>query len=341
MKEETKRRWNVLASAIKNKQVLKNSDFENGSLIQTDLDQKNQVFIDLEKWGLNVNVNLIDQNNNDTSLLRSNKNITVPNNDQIQNNIIRLSIYPPNITYNNEILTGFNNTGNVKIWPAEQVLTRFVFGCLLENPNTCSSLFASDAHCELRKLLNLTLSLSSQKSSPINLNFLELGGGYSSLASLFLAKFIKLNKNQIKLSDELSTKNTKIYNNYTFHVTDGNQTSISHCQKLIKLNNLENIVSASLLRWDDPSTYITNINFNYLLIADCFFFDDFREPLKNTVLYYFEKNPDLKVVCMAPSRSGTFERFLGLFDEERVQCTTPVLWPEDDSQIYLSILFIK
>ena len=44
---------------------------------------------------------------------------------------------------------------------------------------------------------------------------------------------------------------------------------------------------------------------------------------------------------MAPSRSGTFEGFLGLFDEEpTVQYTMPVLWPEDDSQIYLSILFI-
>lgn len=307
MKDENKRRWKVLANAIRKKQVLNNSTLTNlcekNSVIQKSSDAENTFQIDLEKL---TQTQDLDFNNN--------SKLSVPK------DVIRLSIYPPNIKYDREILTGFNNTGNVKIWPAEEVLTRFMFNFFPELLDLSGNQPNND--CKIKQ------TLYSNKIDKNSINFLELGGGYSSMASLFFAKFIK--NRQFSLQKDIS-----------FHVTDGNQTSINHCQKLINTNNLQNLVSAKLLRWDDTNTFI-DTNFDYLLIADCFFFDEFREPLKDTVVHYFMKNRRLKVICVAPSRNDTFQKFLGLFDEsktDQISYTKPVFWPEN-SDILLSILYI-
>lgn len=69
----------------------------------------------------------------------------------------RLKIYPPNLKVSASTLTGFNNTGNVRIWPAEEAMIDYVHKNIPEK------------------------TLRSA-------NIVELGGGFSNLCGQFLAK---------------------------------------------------------------------------------------------------------------------------------------------------------
>lgn len=297
MQEKNKRRWGLLIKAIKTKNLTPSSnelasEFSLNFIRQKFQNQsKTEFFIDVNEFKIEVNVNDQKEQNertisekcalkNENNLIH-NETREIPESEKnVDQNILSIKLTPPIIQYDSNILTGFNNTGNVKIWPSEEILTKFMFG----------------------QFFNGKLQSSSSSSK----TYLELGGGYSSLASLFLAK---------------------LYENYDydnrpiippkFVLTDGNEISINHCQKLIKDNNLEHTCQAQVLRWGEEHSYYKG-EVDYLMVSDCFFFDEFRTPLKNTITHYLNQNPNLKVYLFAPSRNNTFQKFIDLFYAKNV-----------------------
>lgn len=148
-----------------------------------------------------------------------------------------------------EDLMGFNNTGNICVWPSEEVLAYYVLS---------------------------NLSYFSGKS------VLELGGGMSCLAGLFIAKY---------------TEATKIY------LTDGNKTSVKNVEVILEENKIDN-ASCGVLEWGE----VPDEKFDLLLAADCLFFDDARKELVKT-MWSSLKAGGCGLVT-APRRASTLDKFL-------------------------------
>merc|ERR1712168_783713 len=194
------------------------------------------------------------------------ENLPETNTFQIKNTELKLTLYPPVLNYNNEILTGFNNTGNVKIWPAESTMTAF--------------------------LINLF------KYKTENPKILELGGGYSSMALQFLAKFL-ISKGQ----------------NFKFYLSDGNEKSVEHCKVLVEENDLLEKCESIVIKWGEN---LPRLELDYIIISDCFFFDNFRQLLVDTLIYYLTINSKLIIYLFGPSRNGTFEHFQSLLNGSKI-----------------------
>lgn len=156
-----------------------------------------------------------------------------------------------------EDLMGFNSTGNVCVWPSEEVL----------------------AYLSL-----VNLNLFDGKS------ILELGGGMSCLAGLFIAKYS---------SPSL------------VHLTDGNKSSVENVRKIIEENGLgfNSGVSVETLRWADIRPGISQ-TYDFILAADCLFFDEARRDLV-LALWNSLKNNGTALVT-APRRGMTLEHFVSL-----------------------------
>merc|ERR1712223_2111793 len=129
------------------------------------------------------------------------------------------------------------------------------------------------------------------------------------------------------------------------YLTDGNPESVKHCSNLIIDNGITNNTSCQVLRWDQPSSFKLlktqtkqNIDCNnndknsnssddtynipnIIIIADCFFFDEYRQHLVNCVMYFLNQNPDTKVIMMGPTRNGTYEDFLRRMQENLQKAT--------------------
>lgn len=156
-----------------------------------------------------------------------------------------------NRTFSAEDLMGFNNTGNVCIWPSEETLSYFI----------CSNLYKFQ-----------------------NKNVIELGGGMSCLAGLFVAKY----------------GNAK-----SVTVTDGNKISVENVQATIKCNQLDCGVKCKILNW---SAKERDGKYDVILCGDCLFFDDARADLIECLWECMEN--DGIALIMAPQRGNTLERFI-------------------------------
>ncbi|XP_034666812.1 calmodulin-lysine N-methyltransferase [Drosophila subobscura] len=155
-------------------------------------------------------------------------------------------------------LMGFNNTGNICVWPSEEALTALVL---------------SEVEAYRGKWI------------------LELGGGFTSLAGLMLAKYAKP---------------------YAVHLTDGNEISVENVRKTVCLNELSCYTKCSVLKWQECSAraQAEQAKFDFILCADCLFFDEARSALVDTIWYYLA--PQGVALIMAPSRGRT----LSVFQEE-------------------------
>ncbi|XP_071963589.1 calmodulin-lysine N-methyltransferase-like isoform X2 [Antedon mediterranea] len=163
-------------------------------------------------------------------------------------------------SFNPEELIGFNNTGNVCVWPAEEVLT---YWCL-EN----RELFREKKIC-------------------------ELGGGMTCLAGLTIGTSCEA---------EVVT------------LTDGNEDSVQNVKEILKENDKHlkaSQVDASVLRWDKPEEYNNFMEmFDFVISADCLFFDQYREDLVKTINTILK--PKGICIIFAPKRHNTCEEFCAI-----------------------------
>ncbi|XP_047001378.1 calmodulin-lysine N-methyltransferase [Schistocerca americana] len=155
-------------------------------------------------------------------------------------------------------LMGFNNTGNICIWPSEEVLAFY-------------------ALCNLQQFAGKTI--------------LELGGGSTCLAGLFLAKYSSA---------------------FKIHLTDGNESAMKNVQYIVDRNFPQgnDRLVCSVLEWGSFWRLAVNQHikpYDIILSADCLFFDEARNDLVETIWTVLSENGTAFV--MAPQRGDTFDKF--------------------------------
>lgn len=168
-----------------------------------------------------------------------------------------------------EELIGFNNTGNICIWPSEEVLAYYVLH---------------------------HLSAFDQR------RVLELGGGMSCLAGLFIAKYSKAD---------------------FIHLTDGNDLSVQNANEMLSKNlpiqQISNVL-CSVLKWENINHQIIpeDAQYDCILSADCLFFDSVRPALVDA-LWQFMK-PTGFALIMAPCRANTLNIFVQQAKQRGFNC---------------------
>ncbi|EEB15138.1 conserved hypothetical protein [Pediculus humanus corporis] len=178
---------------------------------------------------------------------------------KILNIVYRAQIHHLNQKLTATELIGFNNTGNIRVWPSEEVLTYYL-------------------------LTNINIFKGK--------HVLELGGGMTCLAGIFLA--IYGNANQIDL-------------------TDGNTTSVENVMKIIEKNNFDsNKVKAYQLDWKNHKDL--NKSYDIVISSDCLFFNETREDLVET--FWNSLKEDGLGLIMAPKRGNTLNLFLNIANKK-------------------------
>ncbi|XP_048735229.1 calmodulin-lysine N-methyltransferase-like [Ostrea edulis] len=177
-------------------------------------------------------------------------------------------------------LLGFNNTGNVCVWPAEEVMTDY---CLKN-----SEQFRDCSVC-------------------------ELGGGMTCLAGLALAIVSKATSVLISDGNEDSVENLNVI--------------LSHQDNQSQFDNTK--VSSRLIRWGgDTKHEDLEGRFDFVLCADCLFFDDGRADLADLIFDILK--PNGKAIIYAPHRGPTFESFRDLaqkqFHVDAQEKYSPEVW---------------
>lgn len=303
-----RRRWKILAKAIRQNSNEENIQPNNKmkSATATNLLHSNDHLMNGIDGGVVGRNNMNDNEGEDDDYLVSVRRIESFNlikhesmrkncrdqligntNDWYEYKLIQLdNEYTINLHHINRLWTasdliGFNNTGNICIWPSEEALTYFVLNDIDLFKNRC---------------------------------ILELGGGMTCLAGLMLAKYSQ---------------------SYLVHLTDGNSISIDNVKRSIRLNDFNCFIKCSILKWEHTHalvipavasaanttestttpTLFTNNNcdleyekYDYILSADCLFFDDVRNDLIDTIWYYLSKNGTAFI--MAPARGDTLKQFI-------------------------------
>lgn len=225
-------RWNILKQAILNKSREVKSKasarrFDSFGLVQSEKIDEEDFF----EW----------------------HQITVPSINE--NEGVRVRFYKGPISLDE--LGGFDNTGNVCLWPSEEIMTYFCLknGIIFKNKSVC-----------------------------------ELGGGMTCLAGLLISK---------------------ICDPKEVFLTDGNESSFENLEVICSENEFKNTVESCLLEWKKGTEYGDLENrFDYIICADCVFFDEYREDLCATIHKLLK--PNGTCLIFAPNRKNTFHKFVDL-----------------------------
>ncbi|XP_044754572.1 calmodulin-lysine N-methyltransferase-like isoform X1 [Coccinella septempunctata] len=170
---------------------------------------------------------------------------------QIDDERFSVNVGHRNRTFSAEDLMGFNNTGNICIWPSEETLSYYV----------CNN-----------------LDIFNDKK------VLELGGGMSCLAGLYVAKYGRPK---------------------SVTLTDGNKISIENVQVTLECNKFDCPVDSKVFKWNDDS--FTEW-YDVIICADCLFFDDARNDLIDCL--WRTLSSDGLALVMAPERGNTLDCFM-------------------------------
>lgn len=185
-------------------------------------------------------------------------------------------------------LIGFNNTGNVCVWPSEECLAYY----LLKNREICR-----------------------------NRRVLELGGGMSCLAGVIAAKYC--DPSGVLLTDG----NVNSVENVRCIVARNEMADFVECRvvrwskaarairaaaRSAKSYPYGNSIGPRIKSWtatagDDQTPIFPEKSYDVILCADCLFFDEVRSDLVETI-YGWLANDGLALV-VAPKRGETFEKF--------------------------------
>ncbi|KZC09073.1 Calmodulin-lysine N-methyltransferase [Dufourea novaeangliae] len=184
-------------------------------------------------------------------------------------------------------LIGFNNTGNVCIWPSEECLAYY----LLKNREVCRG----------RRVL-------------------ELGGGMSCLAGVIAAKYCGPSSVVLTDGNPTSVENVRCIvagNDLADFVECGVVQWAKAAKAIRTARSARTSVYANsnglrVKNWttgDDDAQVVPEKLFDVILCADCLFFDEARSDLVETI-HGWLTNDGLALV-MAPRRGTTFQTFVG------------------------------
>lgn len=166
-------------------------------------------------------------------------------------------------TFSAEDLMGFNNTGNVCIWPSEETLSYYACG-------------------------NLALFRGKR--------VLELGGGMSCLAALYVAKYASAAR---------------------VLATDGNAASVENVQAILRCNSFACRTECAVLKWASDTELA---QFDVIVSADCLFFDDARSDFVDCLRRRLAVGG--LALVMAPQRGATLDSFVAQAQQVGLRCRT-------------------
>ncbi|KAM0735489.1 Calmodulin-lysine N-methyltransferase [Formica fusca] len=173
-------------------------------------------------------------------------------------------------------LIGFNNTGNVCVWPSEECLAYY----LLRNRGLCR-----------------------------NRSVLELGGGMSCLAGVLIAKYC--NPSAVTLTDGnvTSVDNVRciVARNDMTHLVECGVVQWARAARALRQAAVNgNRVKTRTIIGDEDERLSSGF-YDVILSADCLFFDDARLDLVETIYGWLAD--DGVALVMAPRRGTTFQKF--------------------------------
>lgn len=200
----------------------------------------------------------------------------------LENKLFTLQIRRSKRNFTASELIGFNNTGNICVWPSEECLAYY----LLKNRHICR-----------------------------NGTVLELGGGMSCLAGMIAAKYC--DPRRVALTDG----NVTSVNNVRSIVARNGMADFVECgvvqwakaAKTFRMARTFMHPHSNGLRiksWTGSckdATKIVEKQYDVILCADCLFFDEARSDLVETI-YGCLRNDGIALV-MAPRRGSTFQKF--------------------------------
>lgn len=101
-------------------------------------------------------------------------------------------------------------------------------------------------------------------------------------------------------------------------LTDGNEKCVQNIKDIIcknRPNMLCSSVTSSVVRWDNQATFEQHQSkFDYLLAADCLFFEDVQLQLVQAILYLLK--PGGQALLFAPHRGDTLKTFVALCEDK-------------------------
>lgn len=130
---------------------------------------------------------------------------------------------------------------------------------------------------------------------------LELGGGMTCLAGLILAKYAEP---------------------FLVQLTDGNSLSVENVKKSLQLNDFNCFIKCSILKWEQANrrNSAEYRKYDFILCADCIFFDETRNALIETIQFYLSTT-GVTIVC-APKRGETMNKFIQESTSQGFKCET-------------------
>jgi len=203
----------------------------------------------------------------------------------------------PGSQFSSHELSSFDNTGNIRVWPAEEVLAYFL--CTDE---------------ELSRTL-------SSRTSPLRI--LEVAAGMTGMASLFLAQYLSklvTVDTFITVTDGNEQCAQHIEELAKLNVRKGllNPSDRIHLDIMtLKWENVQEV-------WGDRRQ-----TFHLIIAADCLFLEQYHKDLLHLVDFLLSE--DGCFILLAPSRGGSRRRFQQLaktfnFEVEETQRYSEILW---------------
>lgn len=169
----------------------------------------------------------------------------------------------PTANFTIDQLVGFNNTGNVRVWPSEEVLA---YLALKNRP-----FFASK-------------------------HVLEVGGGMSCLAGVFLAQYAACHSVQL---------------------TDGHPSAVQNVARIMEANAPNCAVGCEVLLWSKHRRQ--QRTYDVILSADCLFFEECRADL--LLLLEAVLRPTGIVLMVAPRRGESLRKFVNYARSAGFRCS--------------------